>query len=195
MTDDELVDDSEAIGNLVYVGMVDQVAMSLVYRYAFDPAQEHNLGVGKEPCDPRTDKSAGEIVALDPVKGTVDLKRGKNSTAPHPRSLTPGRPLENVSLRVALQRVAEWAVENGIDAPGPYRAARDLLLGVAPRIGQMSGALLRHEHESALDAARRLVPALEGSLLPIQGPPGSGKPFTGARVIVDLVRRGKCVGI
>src|SRR5437899_9011534 len=139
MTDDELVDDSEAIGNLVYVRMVDQVEMSLVYRYAFDPAQEHKLGVGKEPCDPRTDKSAGEIVALDPVKGTVDLKRGKNSTAPHPRSLTPGRPLENVSLRVALQRVAEWSVGKGIDAPGACGGALDRLTGGEPRLGQVSG--------------------------------------------------------
>ncbi len=32
-------------------------------------------------------------------------------------------------------------------------------------------------------------------ILPIQGPPGSGKTYTGARVIVDLVRRGKRVGV
>ncbi len=37
-------------------------------------------------------------------------------------------------LRDAIARVAEWSVANGIDAPGRYRAVRDLLLGVAPRI-------------------------------------------------------------
>src|SRR5205823_3606371 len=35
----------------------------------------------------------------------------------------------------------------------------------------------------------------DASYLPIQGPPGSGKTHTGARVIVDLVRSGKRVGI
>ena len=32
-------------------------------------------------------------------------------------------------------------------------------------------------------------------MLPIQGPPGSGKTFTGARMIVELVRQGRRVGI
>ncbi len=32
-------------------------------------------------------------------------------------------------------------------------------------------------------------------MLPIQGPPGSGKTFTGARMIVELVRQGRRVGV
>jgi hypothetical protein len=37
---------------------------------------------------------------------------------------------------------------------------------------------------------------LTGGMLPIQGPPGAGKTFTGARMICELVvRRGKTVGI
>jgi uncharacterized protein len=195
MTDDELVEDSEAIGNLEYVGVVDEVAKSTVHRYTFDPAQEHKLRIGDKPSDPRTDKSAGEIVALDSVTGTIDLKRGKALTAPHPRSVIPSRPVDALPLRLALQRVAEWVIDNGIDAPGPYRAARDLLLGRAPRLVRSIDHSLRGESESALDAARRLVPALDCSYLPIQGPPGSGKTFTGAHVIVDLVRSGKRVGI
>ena len=51
------------------------------------------------------------------------------------------------------------------------------------------------EGESTLDAARRLALQLNHSVLPIQGPPGSGKTFTGARMIVELIRQGKCVEI
>ena len=36
---------------------------------------------------------------------------------------------------------------------------------------------------------------LDHSVLPIQGPPGAGKTYTGARMICDLVRQGKKVGI
>src|SRR6202034_4165974 len=45
--------------------------------------------------------------------------------------------------------------------------------------------------------ANRLVGSLahEASVLPIQGPPGSGKTFTGARMIVELVKQGRRVGI
>lgn len=35
----------------------------------------------------------------------------------------------------------------------------------------------------------------EASVLPVQGPPGSGKTYTGARMIVELVKRGRRVGI
>src|SRR5262249_18887363 len=34
-----------------------------------------------------------------------------------------------------------------------------------------------------------------GGILPIQGPPGAGKTFTGAHMICELVRRGKTVGV
>src|SRR5712691_11824049 len=59
----------------------------------------------------------------------------------------------------------------------------------------MSGGPLRREGESTFDATRRLIPHLDASYLPIQGPPGSGKTFTGARAIADLVVAGKRVGI
>ncbi|HEX4498670.1 MAG TPA: DEAD/DEAH box helicase [Thermoanaerobaculia bacterium] len=36
---------------------------------------------------------------------------------------------------------------------------------------------------------------LDQGVLPIQGPPGAGKTFTGARMIVELVRQGKKVGL
>src|SRR5262249_35925068 len=43
--------------------------------------------------------------------------------------------------------------------------------------------------------ARRLVLQLDHSVLPIQGPPGAGKTFTGARMICALLRANKKVGI
>ncbi len=80
-------------------------------------------------------------------------------------------------------------VARGIEGDGPYRAARDLLLRAHPRVGQDTGAHLRLEGETAETAARRLAMRLDHSTLPIQGPPGSGKTWTGARMILDLVRR------
>jgi uncharacterized protein len=41
----------------------------------------------------------------------------------------------------------------------------------------------------------RLAPSLQAGVLPIQGPPGSGKTYTAARMICELVRAGKKVGI
>ena len=58
-----------------------------------------------------------------------------------------------------------------------------------------AGASLRRADETSLVAARRLVAALGHGTLAIQGPPGTGKTHTGARMICDLVRAGKRVGV
>jgi hypothetical protein len=49
--------------------------------------------------------------------------------------------------------------------------------------------------EPTVDAAKRLGAMLDHSVLAIQGPPGAGKTYTGARMLCDLVRQGKRVGI
>ena len=71
-----------------------------------------------------------------------------------------------------------------------HRAARDLLLRRPPRTAG-SRAPLRRAGESPLEAAMRLGLALAGGTLAIQGPPGSGKTYTAARMIVALVRAGR----
>jgi hypothetical protein len=46
-----------------------------------------------------------------------------------------------------------------------------------------------------LAAALRLALALDGGVLPIQGPPDSGKTYTGARVITAMANAGLRVGV
>ena len=64
--------------------------------------------------------------------------------------------------------------------------------GTRPRVG---GQPLRVEGETALAAALRLALALDGGVMPIQGPPGSGKTYTGARMIAAMVNAGLRVGV
>jgi uncharacterized protein len=46
-----------------------------------------------------------------------------------------------------------------------------------------------------VNTANRIVLALEDSVFAIQGPPGSGKTYTGARMICELVKLGKRIGV
>jgi uncharacterized protein len=94
-----------------------------------------------------------------------------------------------------VARVARWVAERGIDADGRYRAVRDLLLGLPPRLSPAGAGELVWPGEEPLDAMRRLAPALDGGCLPVQGPPGSGKTHAGARMVVDLVAAGRRVGV
>ncbi|MBW8826915.1 MAG: TM0106 family RecB-like putative nuclease [Acidobacteria bacterium] len=195
-TDEELVNDAECIGDLAYIGVVGEVGKSLVHRYGYEATQEHKFSVGDRPADPRTGNGAGEIVALDAASGTVDLKRGKTSNAPHPRSLVPPKPYDNKVLREAVARLAQRVVDHPGTNPPRHGAVLDLLHGLPPSIkGLDPGAPLALPGESGAEALLRLAPLLERGCLPVQGPPGSGKTWTGAAVVVDAVRRGKRVGV
>ena len=91
--------------------------------------------------------------------------------------------------------MAREVVENDVDAPGRFRAARDLLLGRPPRLGSRFVGELAREDETTRESATRLALELAESVLPVQGPPGTGKTYTGARVVCELVRAGQKVGI
>jgi predicted RecB family nuclease len=195
-TDDELQDDPDSIGGLSYEGVVETVKRSLVHRYHFNPEQEHKFSAGATPYDPRTEAPAGVVVAVDNIAGTIDLKRGAASKAPHPTSLVPSPPINNTVLRDGIVRCATWLAEHGLDNAGSYQAAADLLLRRPPRLrAPNSGEPLQQAGESAQDAARRLALSLDDTVLPVQGPPGSGKTHTAARMILDLIAAGKRVGV
>ena len=91
-------------------------------------------------------------------------------------------------------RLGAWVDNHGVDAAGPYRAARDLLLRRSPRLINGADTLILPD-ESTVDVTKRIGTLLDYSVLGIQGPAGSGKTFTGARMICELVRQGKKVGI
>ena len=145
------------------------------------------------------------MVALDETAGTIDLKRARSSPVPHPAALVPLDNVQNTVLRESLARLAETAVSGGFAAASPRRAAFDLLGRVPPRIGvpastpNTSGFAAPKDlvtlGETPLAAVRRVAPRLNRSVLPVQGPPGSGKTYTGARMILDLLADGKRVGV
>jgi uncharacterized protein len=193
MDDDELLHEPKALAGLEYEGVVGRDKKSLIHRYRF-PAQDFGLRVGDEPRDPRTEKSAGTIVALDEDARMIDLKRGERNEAPHPGALIPFGEVPDKPLRASLLRLADDVVAHGLEG-AENRAATDLLLGNPPRAGQKEGGLLQEDGESSLTAARRVVTRLDRTVLPVQGPPGSGKTYIGARMITQLIHDGKRVGI
>jgi predicted RecB family nuclease len=196
LSDTELLEDKTALGGLSHLGIVGHEKKSLIHRYSFPP-QDHAIDRAHEVHDPRTKKSAGEIVAIDEVGRTVDIKRGAYSIVPHPSALVPNDVVNSDVLRESLLRLGSWTAENGIEGEGPFRAERDLLLRRHPRSLVRGVETIIDDNGQLTEAAKNLVLSLsdEASVLPVQGPPGSGKTFTGARMILELVRSGHRVGI
>jgi len=196
LSDDELQEDKNALGGLVYEGEVGRIKRSIIHRYSFPP-QDHTIDRALEVRDPRTGKDAGEKVAIDEHNRTIDLKRGILSSVPHPTALVPFEIIGSTVLRDSLLRIASWVADQGVTGSGNFRSARELLLRERPRVPLEGVGTLIGEDQQLTEAAKALVHSLprEASVLPIQGPPGSGKTFTGARMIVELVRQGRRVGI
>ena len=195
-SDEELATyDEEAIGQLSWVKEVDRPKKSVVHRYAFDPEQAYRLKEGDQPVNPATGRAAGTIVRLDALAGTLDLSWEARQERPHPRSLIPQGPRKTDQQKAALEALAVWVADHGIAGTGPWRAARDFLLGEMPRAGQAPGDAVLPPADSIQDAAREVVRRLDQTVLPVQGPPGSGKTYIGAEMILSLVAAGKKVGI
>jgi predicted RecB family nuclease len=196
LSDDELEEDKSALGGLEFVGEVARIKRSIVYRYSFPP-QDHAIDRALEVRDPRTGKSAGERVAFDERNRTIDLKRGGSSVVPHPIALVPFDIVDSTVLSDSILRMATWVADHGITGSGKFRSARGLLLRERPSVLQGVVGILIGEDEQLTEVAKTLTHLLplQPSVLPIQGPPGSGKTFTGARMIVDLVKQGRRVGI
>jgi len=141
------------------------------------------------------------VVEVDEVNRRIRLQRGPSfAGVPLPTSLVPVEVIPTVAQRKSLLATGAWVARHGLSQPffvppgqPDLGALRSLLMRSRP--GTTAGAPLVRNGERPLDAAVRLGASLDGRALPIQGPPGSGKTYTGAHMIVDLVQRGRRVGV
>jgi predicted RecB family nuclease len=170
LDEEDLIEDGDTIGGLELAGEPVLVKQSLEYTFSF-PAQEHKIG-GKA-VDPVTERQF--IVVVDDERGTVTLKRGKKSAdEPLPRALIPSKPLRTPEQRAAILRFAK--------NQAGFPALAEILERRLPH-ARLAGTLAEAEL------------SLEDSYLFVQGPPGSGKTWNGARMAIALMKAGQRVGI
>src|SRR6266481_6284881 len=81
MNDEDLLDERVALTRLRFVERVDCGQQVPTDRYSFDP-QKSNVRAGKELYF--GDEKFGEVVAIDHVKGVVDIKKTKKTAEIHP---------------------------------------------------------------------------------------------------------------
>jgi predicted RecB family nuclease len=196
MNDEDLLDERVGLTRMSFVERVVQAGHGKQVptdRYLFEAQQASNVRAGKELYF--GDEKYGEVVRIDHVKGVVDIKKTKKMAEVHPPTVYMwDAPLNSDAQAASLYRIGAWVAENGVDSAGHYRAGRDLLLRRPPRL--TGGEKLEQlRSETAVNTANRIALALDDSAFAIQGPPGSGKTYTGARMICALVKRGMKIGV
>lgn len=188
LSDEQLLDERAALSGLTFLGPVGGTARAPIHRYRFPP-QETELR-GDEELHSQG-KKFGRVADISLEDRTVDIKKRQDSRDGHPAAVFAHQVIDSKVLAQALLRIGEHVAANGIESDGPYEAARDLLSNALPRL---AGQALQMETETPVQAAMRLA-RHAGGFLPIQGPPGAGKTYTGAQMISALVTAGKKVGI
>jgi predicted RecB family nuclease len=192
LTDEDLLDERSAIAGLTFVERVSFVRKIPTDRYSFEK-QEMDVRAGDTVC--KRGEKIGEVVAIDAVARTVDIKKTRKTAEIHPSAVFVDKTGPSSDEQAdALYRLGDWVVFDGVNAPGRYRAARDLLLRVPPRLAGNETVVLV-DGEATVAAAKRIAVHLNESVLPIQGPPGAGKTHAGARMVCELIQQGKKVGI
>ena len=178
------------LSGLIFVDAIGGTAKAPIHRYRFPP-QETEIR-GGEDLRHIGGAKLGKVEAISFADNTIDIKKRQDTAGLHPQAIFAHTYVDTKVMAEALVRIGEYVADHGLHGDGPYRAARDLLMEQSPRVGSEP---LHRDGETTVEAAVRLCAHLAGGVLPIQGPPGAGKTFTGARMICELVRRGKTVGI
>ncbi len=131
-------------------------------------------------------------MTVDDEAGVVRLWRGRNrADEPLPTALIPPAPIGDYEQREAVARFARayLARSVGADVSGPYEALVQVLERRLPRRLVDVGTV--PYGDSPPEAAL----SLDHSYLFVQGPPGSGKTWQGAKIAVALMQAGQRVGV
>ncbi len=196
MTEAELIEDIDCLGGLERTkSKPSLIKQSYLYEYKYDIAQDTKLKVDSK-CHAIMVTSSNPIPVtieeMNAEEGLVYIKAAiKYQISSRKMHLIPNEHVNPDKIVQAIYDIIkEWQKTGTL--PG---AIRDFLLRKRPKIsGNNSGGILPGKRK-LLEEVVDVVSKLKNSTLCIQGPPGSGKTFTAAHVIVDLIKKGKIVGV
>jgi uncharacterized protein len=193
LADYELLDEKAALSELTFIARKGGAARSPIDQYSF-PDQETEIREGDQLYRPGTGRTFGRVAAIDPLARTVDIKKRMDQADEHPTAVFTQNLFSTQVLEEALLRLAEDIVAEGVDNATRHRAAAELLRARPPRLANRE-PFGQAVAENVVGFAVRVATKLDQAVLVVQGPPGSGKTFTAASMICELVKQGARVGV
>lgn len=200
MEEEQLLDDLDCLALCLRTEREPyKIKRSLGYEYSFDPSQEFKGAsnsyyvLGEETEEGKSVKVSIEKDDSDFANGRFVVKAAK-AVPSDLMTLVPDEYVRPQPIPEAITAVVA-AYEQGQLG---QCAIVDFLARAKPRIiGHKVGTAIA-DGSTAAENLQQIIDAisrLDNSYLPIQGPPGAGKSYTGKHVIAELMRQGKKVGI
>jgi uncharacterized protein len=193
MTEDELLEDGECLAGLSLdaANPPRSEKRSILYTYLY-PEQESKLKTGDGATITQTTEAIRDL-NVDVDNRRVSFLRGANKEPlPGRICLGPGGPISNKALIEAVFRFGDSVIAGDTK----YSAIEAFLSQSLPNIcGRTAGAPVVPESKEPMPLIIDAISGLDSSYLFVQGPPGSGKTYTGSHVIVALLKKGCRVGV
>ena len=190
---DELMEDFRALVGLNAIAPPKRVDCDLVRTYEF-PDQATKLdfgGIAVAVVDGEIKKNV-VVDAMDAFEKKVTVRpmwqRFENATRrilSEKIELHPSLPIRAGSISSAISEISS--------DPSRFAAANDILLNRAPRFGAVADAGVGEGVST--DGVISTICAMNETMLPIQGPPGSGKTSVSVRAILSLLKNGCRIGV
>ena len=138
-----------------------------------------------------------KILSLDLIEGSLWLKsQTAGAKLPHNKTFTLTIKKNDFYKNNLLKSLLKTAGDFSRASPfmGLKKCLYDLLLKKAPDLIGYKGPLIS-DKKQIVEEISSLLLKLNHSVFCIQGPPGAGKTYTSARIILNLIKAGKKVGV
>jgi len=210
---EELIDDTECIANGIKISDSPKKKKAeknekgssrkkdrLIYEYKF-PKQDHKFQEGKSGVDiletkklfkieKITEKDEYEYLSVSLTSSMLE----KIASMPNPMTLGPENPYPKVDLVAAMERYINSILND--KTKNKYKAVNSFLINELPNIeGLEKGKNLIDETKDFTEECIKVVKNLKSSFLTIQGAPGTGKTWLSAKIIIELLKQNKKIGI
>ena len=197
---EELEDDPECIGNCIFIKEIaEENPKRRRFKYKFND-QNFKIKEGAYASD-IFEKGIGKIEKIEEIdenENFIEISIEKKRLAlrngmPKVANLGPPSSPKTGVISAALYKFIEDFSDN---KKTKYKCIEDFLKNNYPDIKSLkSGGAIIDYSKDIIDESINAVKKLNSSFLLIQGPPGAGKTYTSAKIILSLIKDKKKVGI
>ncbi len=196
-THEELLDDAECLANCNLVEKTeDKKTGQIKYIYKFE-TQNYKIKEGNYASEVFLSKNFGKIEKIienDDDDNLIEIVSKSGKEEP-PKIFTFGptpSPKTDVIQGALTKFIKSYCGENS----SHFKCGIDILKNTFPDILQLKkGDPIIDNNKDIVSETIQAVKALNSSYLLIQGPPGAGKTYISAKIILDLIKNKKRVGV